>query len=389
VDTTDLIQRGITCVSPSSYVETGAKAEAVVPYEVFEGDEGLARLRDPWRSMELRSADHVFQTFDYAQRWQDTIGRPSGATPLIVALIEHGEIVALFPTCRQRLRGVPVLTWLGGPRILDYGDVVFDADSAETPIDRFVGDSLALLRKHARGAPLYLTNVRDDAQAIGPLLGGLRVLRYSAAPYLEVQGTYEQLLASLTRNMRGSLKRCDRRLAEAGQVECHVFAPGDPGIQAAMEFMVAEQRARFADGLGRTDLFDENHVRYRMEQATNDPHSRVTVLSLDGTTIAASMTVIYRHRMYALMNCFDPDYSQYSPGRALHAADIRSCFEHGWSPYDFCWGDEAHKYTWTSLDTRLTTFVTNDAAGALASAIVTSKRRVGRALENRRKGRTQ
>jgi hypothetical protein len=60
-----------------------------VPYEVFEGDEGLARLRDPWRSMELRAAQHVFQTFDYAERWQGTIGKASGATPLIVALIEH------------------------------------------------------------------------------------------------------------------------------------------------------------------------------------------------------------------------------------------------------------------------------------------------------------
>jgi CelD/BcsL family acetyltransferase involved in cellulose biosynthesis len=360
-----------------------------VPYEVFEGDEGLARLRDPWRSMELRSAQHVFQTFDYAQRWQETIGKASGATPLVVALIEHGEVVALFPACRHRVGGIPALTWLGGPRILDYGDVLFDADSAETPIDRFVSDSLALLRKHSRGSFLYLTNVREDAHAIGPLLGSLRVLRYSAAPYLEISGTYDELLASLTRNMRGGLKRCDRRLAEAGDLEYRVLAPGDAGIRAAMEFILATQQARFAGGLQTTSLFDEHHVRYRIEQAVNDPHSRVTVLSLDGTTIAASLTVVYRDRMYALMNSFDPDYSQCSPGRALHAADIRACFEHGWSPYDFCWGDEAHKYLWTTLDTRLTTLVANDAAGALASAVVSGKRRVGSALKNRRKGREQ
>ncbi len=242
-----------------------------MPYEVFEGDEGLARLRDPWRSMELRSAQHVFQTFDYAQRWQDTIGKASGATPLVVALIEHGEVVGLFPACRHRVGGIPALTWLGGPRILDYGDVVFDAGSAETPIDRFVSESLALLRKRARGSFLYLTNVRDDAHAIGPLLGSLRVLRHSAAPYLEIKGTYDELLASLSRNLRGAVTRCDRRLSEAGQVTCRILPPGDPDIQAAMEFMVAEQRSRFANGLGRTDLFDENHVRYRMEQATRDP----------------------------------------------------------------------------------------------------------------------
>lgn len=360
-----------------------------MPYEVFEGDEGLARLRDPWRSMELRSAQHVFQTFDYAQRWQDTIGKASAATPLIVALIEHGEVVGLFPACRHRVGGIPALTWLGGPRILDYGDVVFDADSAETPIDRFVNESLALLRERARGTFLYLTNVRDDARAIGPLLGRLRVLRQSAAPYLEVSGSYEEFVTSLPRNLRGNLKRCDRRLAEIGLVECRVLAPGDPGVPEAMEFIVREQCARFAKGLTRTDLFDEYHAQYRMEQATSDPRSRVTVLSLNGTTIAASMTVVYRGRMYALLNSFDPAYSQYSPGRALHAADIRACFENGWTPYDLCWGDEPHKYAWTSLDTRLTTFVANDAVGALASAVVSGKRRVGSALENRRKGRSQ
>ncbi len=101
------------------------------------------------------------------------------------------------------------------------------------------------------------------------------------------------------------------------------------------------------------------------------------------------MTVVYRGRMYALLNSFDPAYSQYSPGRALHAADIRACFENGWTPYDFCWGDEPHKYAWTSLDTRLTTFVANDAAGALAAAVVNSKRRLGRAREGHQGGQVQ
>jgi len=352
-----------------------------VTYEVFEGEDGLAQLRDAWRSLEPRAAEHVFQTFDYAQRWQTTIGNPSGAKPLVVALVERGEVAALFPTCRHSVGGIPALTWLGGPDVLDYGDVVFDPDSVDTTVEAFVNDSLELLHKRARGAFLYLTNVREDARAIEALRSSLRPLRHSAAPYLEVSGTYDELLGSLSRNMRGALKRCDRRLAEAGHLECRHLAPDGPGIRAAMEFIVAEQRDRFAGGLRRTDLFDENHVRYRMEQAMSDPHSRVTVLSLDGTTIAASMTVVYRNRMYALLNSFDPEYSQFSPGRALHAADIRACFEHGWSPYDFCWGDEAHKYAWTDRETRLTTFVGDTAAGYMASAVVSGKRRIMRSLK--------
>ena len=372
-----------TCTEPTagaSDVGPGPSARhPLSSYEVYEGSEGLAALRSAWESLEATGVDHIFQTFAYADMWQRTIGAHSGARPILVALREDGRVVGILPACRVGQNGVPLLTWLGAPLVLDYGDVIFDPAAARTPIDEFVAEALRLATEHARGALLYLSNVRSDARAYPVLLSRLRVCRESAAPFVPIAGTWEEYLGTRGRGLRRALKRRQRSLEESGACEYRVLGPGDQRSSAALARLVSFQRARFGGLVNRTNLFDDRYVRFRSEQAA-EPHGNIVALELDGEFIAVSLGAVFRGRSYAVVTGFDEAHAAVSPGLLLAGFSIRSCFENGWNPRDFCWGDEAYKYKWTDSEMKLTTFVSNDIRGAVVAAGAASRRLVGRAL---------
>jgi CelD/BcsL family acetyltransferase involved in cellulose biosynthesis len=358
-------------------------APQTASYEVYEGTEGLGSLRSAWESLEEAGADHIFQTYAHADLWQRTVGAPSGAKPLLIALREGERVVGIFPACRVRQSGMPLLTWLGAPRVLDYGDVIFDP-GATTSVDAFVAESLRLLAKRARGAVLYLTNVRADARAFEPLRSRLRVLRQSTAPYIPLPGTWEEYLASRGKRLREGIGRRQRRIGERGRVEYRLLAPGDPEIASALQSLVSFQRARFDAPWNRTHLFDERYVRFRTGQ-TAEPRTRVAAVYLDGACVAAGLCAIYRGCFYFIVTGFDSDFAICAPGFLLQAFVIRSCVDNGWDPCDLCWGDEAHKHLWTDSEMVLTSFVSTGVAGSALAAAMDARHAIVALLERSRK----
>ena len=354
-----------------------------IAFELIEGADGLNRLQREWEELEACSASHVFQTYAYAQLWMRTVGVPGGAKPMIVVGREEDTVVGILPACRVRDNGLPLIAWLGGPRALDYGDVLFDTASAVTTVDHFVGEALTMLSRGARGAMLLLTNVRDDATAIEPLRARLRTVKQTTAPYVPIEGTYDDYLASRSRSLRYNLNRKWRRLSREGDAGMELLEPGDPEVLPTMERLVEFVRARHNTTGNRTNLFDESYVRLRTGLAAS-PVGRVSRIVVEGTTIAACLHAVHRNRLYCLVHGYDDSYATYSPGQLLHGFIIRSCFERGWDPCDLCWGDEPYKYEWTDLEEPLTSFASDDAKGALYSAAITTGRRLAGATGSRR-----
>ncbi len=353
-----------------------AESTSAVRYAVHSGAEGLARVRDDWRRLELTGAQHVFQTFAYADLWQRHIGASNGATALIVTLEEDGRVVGIFPACRLWDGAIPMVVWLGGPKSIDYGDVIFDATSARTSLDDFVATSLRLLGRHARGAVLYLSNVRDDAHAFEPLRSRLRVFKQTRAPFAPIEGTWDEYLADRSRTVRHNFNHKWRKLASEGDTDMRLLRPADEGVEPAFARLVEFQRARHT-GVARTDLFDERYVAFRRDQVMTEPHSLLSEITVDGTCIAACSHALFRGRLYCMVTGFDETYAVYSPGMLLEGLLVRSCYENGWSACDFCWGDETHKYHWSDRDIGLTTFISDDAKGLALSTVAAIARRLG------------
>ena len=167
--------------------------------------------------------------------------------------------------------------------------------------------------------------------------------------------------------------------------EFALLSPGDPGVAEAVEALTRFQRARFDSPGARTSLSDEHFARFREEQATTDPRSRVARLTLDGEVVAASLHSVYRGRFHCFAPGFDNRFAKYSPGILLRGYVIRSCFENGWDPCDFGWGDEAYKYRWADCAEKLTTFVGTGVTGSLFAAGMGMRRSLVGALGKLRK----
>ncbi|HEY3317550.1 MAG TPA: GNAT family N-acetyltransferase [Coriobacteriia bacterium] len=344
-----------------------------MPYELLAGHEALDSARGDWEALQTSVPIHIFQTYDFARLWYDAAGRRAGAFPMIVTYAEDGCTTGLFPACLVRYGPARLLTWLAGPHVLDYGDIVFDASASRIPAEEFVAEALRLLRASAPLAFPYLTNVRDDAAASGALGTGMRAYKHCAAPYLPLGGDFDGYLASLSRHRRHDLRRTLAKLDEAGEVRFRLLSREDADLDAVIERLMELKRSRY----GRT-AFRGGTEAFRKLQAREERHTFVGALTVGGVLAAAEMVCIYRDRMYLLLPGFDEAFAAYAPGKAVRYHLIRECFARGLETCDFCWGGAEHKYQWTDLETRLTTFVSGDLRGALLAGVAGGRRRRAR-----------
>jgi len=344
-----------------------------VGYELFSGISGLDRVAEAWFALEQRCHCQTFQTYEFARLWQDNVGERIGARPLILTYAENDRVSAVFPACVTPHGPLRLLTWLSGPDLQDYGDVLRDADSSLSA-DEFVAEALLRLRREARTALLYLTNVRDDAVASAPLAKRLRVLKQSAAPFVRIEGEFDEYLRSLPSDKRHHLERCWRRLSETGEVRLEVLAPGDAGLGETFAWIVGHKLERFAR-LGEHDvLLDPGTREFRMAQATSHPDSRVARMTVDGTLVAAELVCVRNGRLCTLVPGFDDSWAHLSPGKMLHYLLLCDCFERGFDTFDMGWGTQRHKFVFTQTAVAMTTFVDRGPGGAALSAALRAKR---------------
>lgn len=339
-----------------------------MPYEVLIGPEGFGRVQRVWEDLQATSAAHVFQTYGFAEAWLATAGAATRSTPIIVCYESAGRTVGLFPACLTHHGRVPLLTWLAGPHVLDYGDILFDAEASDIGVAEFVAGALAAIRPHARLAPLYLTNVRSDALAFEVLGRHLRVYKTSAAPYVDTTGSFDDYIASRSRGLRRSVRKKHAALSRSGEICFALWDAGHPGYEDAVRELLVTKLRRYRALDASSGAFSEGWLDFRVRQALTEPSTRLALLTVGDRIVASQIACEYRGRLYLLVSSFDPEFEHVSPGFMLDYHSIKYAFEHGLEQCDFCWGTEAHKYHWTHDEVRLTTFVSDDLPGRALTA---------------------
>jgi len=209
-----------------------------LPLVLYTGPKALGQLRDGWAELESRCAPHPFQTFAFADAWSTTVCAADNAQPTLVALEDNGALTALFPANLVRYGPLRLLDWLAGPLLVDFGDILHDAESASLTATDFVTQALALLRRNAPTAFVYLSNVREDAAAHSALSSGLREYKRSAAPVLRLDRTYDEIIDSLSANNRHNYRRHERKLAAAGACSFEVVRATDRGFCELLGLML-------------------------------------------------------------------------------------------------------------------------------------------------------
>jgi len=346
-----------------------------VPLSLHTGPEAVELLRDGWVELESRCVSHPFQTHAFAKAWSTTVCAAEHAQPAIVTLEDGDALTALFPANLVRYGPIRLLDWLAGPLLVDFGDVLYDAELASLTVADFIEQALALVQRSAPTAFVYLSNVRDDAIAHPALSAALREYKCSAAPVLRLDRTYDEIVSSLSPNNRRNCKRHERKLDAAGECRFEVVGAADPGFGELLGRLLELQRKRFDHRGSSHQLFEGCVGEFYAEYARRFEGVTLACLRLDGTAIAISYQCEYRDRLLVLVSAFDPEFSAFSPGIRLRGLLIRHGIERGLREIDMGWGEQPHKLFWTSDAVPLTTYVSAGASGRLLTAAARTRRR--------------
>lgn len=325
-----------------------------------------------WRELDRATNAGYFQTYAVARAWLETIGAAAECEPLIVVGM-NGDIPAgLFPAARVKLHGIPVVTWMGIPDILDAGDVLYDRARADSPVEEFVSVALAKLRTTFGRLPFLFPNVRADATVL-PAFNELLVgLERGAIAVTDTGDDLETYLHRLGTHRRKGLRRLERRLENVGRVALQTNRVSGDACGSALEpafRMKQAQRAAQDSGQG---LLSDDYLRCHVLQHALGIEGLVNTLLVDDAPIAYSYDILHGDVAYGLLGTFAVEHARYSPGTILARRLIEELHHQGYSRWDWGWGLEPYKLTWNPAIIGLKTFVDRGPLGrALLGAVAT------------------
>jgi CelD/BcsL family acetyltransferase involved in cellulose biosynthesis len=264
--------------------------------------------------------------------------------PVVLEARRGGELAGVLPVIRHRR----TTTGPTNSHTPVFGPLAADEDAAAELAERAVAEL---------GGALVLEPV-DPAHAATAAFGdGLRrngrltlveALRH--APYVPVEGSFDDYLKGLSKNHRKQLARRRRRLEEAGQVTVEVQT-STRGLGSALEDFVQLESSGWKKGSGTAiasrranrDFYAEV-ARWAAERGS----LRLSFLALDGRPIAAELGLEEGGVLYALKGGFDPAYGSFGPGQLLTHESLARSFAAGLDSYEFLGRDEGYKLAWTS-----------------------------------------
>lgn len=331
----------------------------------FEYVDSVARfleLEDEWDGLEQRSGAHIFQNHRFVRSWVETVGRRANVRLAIVLCRENGTLRAVFPCCIVRRMGIPNLTWLGGFNV-DYGDIIFDFASSLRLAD-FLDHAFALLKKRTGLHACFLDSVREDALIYEYLQTRFRPYRTGVAPYIRIDGSFEQYCDSLKvfrKKMKSDTQRQIRRLSALGPLEFCICRHADGELEKVVRTFIGQKTARLKAQDRTGTIQQPGYFDLLITEANRNPHTHLSYLSLNGDIIAIHFGYMFKNRrMYYYMPSFADDYGTYSPSRVLVYKLLDHCFQQGIEVFDFTVGDEPYKYDWTRDEVATISFMKDD-----------------------------
>ena len=300
----------------------------------------LESVAEEWDSLAMASRD-PFLTVAWLSAWWEAY---DGAMATLTVRGSDGRLVAGLP-CRRISR----TTW-GSPTNAESGS--WGVLAADESTRRQVWRTLAEVgpRRLRLQCLLDRENVeaaRDELEA-----AGYRTVTTSGtrSPYLDLPATYEELLASVSHNLRSQVNRRRRGLEKHGVLRLRDVRGGDE-LQDALRTVLWLEGSGWKTRAGTSILSDpatEKLYCTFARAAAGAGWLRLYILEVDGQPIAADFGCSFNGVGYLLKTGFDVEFQRYSPGLVLRAEVLKASIEEGLSGYDFLGGPDSYKLRWAS-----------------------------------------
>jgi CelD/BcsL family acetyltransferase involved in cellulose biosynthesis len=306
--------------------------------------DGLSAAREEWTALAER-AGNLFASWEWADAWWRVYGhdRPLAVTGCRDAA---GKLVAILPLYLAERGPVRMLRFIGHGPADQLGPACAPEDRRAT------ADAFRRLLEERRGQWNVLL-----AERLAPSEGwagmlGATVVHREESPTLHVGGrSFDEYLASRSKNFREQVRRRARKLAREYEVE---FRLSDAErLDTDLDTLFRLHDARWAGTEEDTSAFDEPRRLFHAafaRHAVERGWLRLWVLEADGEPVACWYGFRFARIDWYYQSGRNPDWERQSVGFVLMARTIAAAFDDGMLEYRLLRGGEGYKDRFASDD---------------------------------------
>jgi CelD/BcsL family acetyltransferase involved in cellulose biosynthesis len=295
---------------------------------------------------------------------------PERATLEVVVIERDGTVVGALPLMRKGL-GWAALSNSHS----DVFDLVADHDA---DVYRAAGRWL----QNKPVTRLYRLDGESAIRSVIPTTSWF-VDREMSAPYIDLNGGAEGVVAAAERSLRRDIQRRERRLAELGEVV--YLDNAHDSLPHALDLCLKLEASGWK-GLQGTAIVSkpatEEFYRGLAALAQARGWLRLSALLVAEHLVAFQLDLDYGGRRFSLKGGFDEELSHLSPGKILQWKSLQSAGSLGLATYEFGGEAEEWKLQWTtSVRPRVNVLVTGSRGVARisgAAARIVARRRIKR-----------
>lgn len=317
-------------------------------------------LIQEWRSLFDTGLTKVpFLRPEYMQIWWQTRGGgewPESARLVLICAREGGKLVGLAPCFVAERAGKRSLLLLGAIEISDYLDVIVSANRA----DEFARGFLNYVKTHLVAEygiqQIELDNILELSPSIQAFqqasleLGlKLEISPLERAPYIPLNGDYEEYLARLDKKQRHEIRRKMRRMLELPTpTNWYIVTDAatlDEEIEEFIKLMAfdPEKKAFLNDKM-------KDQMRLSMRDAFKAGTLQLAFMCIGEARAAAYLNFDFGNRIYVYNSGMNPEYFEHSPGWVLLGHLLKWANENSRFEFDFMRGTEDYKYKFGGVD---------------------------------------
>lgn len=312
----------------------------------------FAEAEPIWRRLEAEVPQFPFQSYDWMEAWQSTVGQARGVS-LSLVLVEspEGQPWMLLPLGIQDRPLGRVLSWLGGSMTDYMGPLI----SRHCPEEQLRSGFLPLWRSIASCVgPFTFAHLERQPKRIcgrsNPFLRLDARENPSQCHHTVLGRDWESYYRSKTSSRtRQTDRKKLRKLEGHGPVE-FVILKGRAEMEELLPTFFA-QKSRSYQELGVEDLFADPQQRAFIQKMTRKESSvHFSCLKVGARIAATHWGLLHEGRFYCLLPTYErSDLTVYSPGSLLRTRLMQWCCENGVEIFDFTVGDEPYKERWCEV----------------------------------------
>ncbi len=297
------------------------------------GLDDFLRAREDWDRLATQ-AGSPFLTHGWLLAWWRAFGE--GEPTCVLIRGSNGELrAACFGRKRREALVSPTNAESGDWDVVAVDDSARQQAWAELAsvgalrvrLERVPGSALPLATSVLRGAGYRVT------ASPGPL-----------SPCRSLPPSREELIGSVSRNVRSQFGRRRRALEREGELTLRVDTSGRD-LDEVLALEASGWKSRESTAI-TSDARTESLYREFAAAAAAKGWLRLYLLELDGAPIAADYGCVLGGSGFLLKTGFDERYGRLSPGFVLRGEVLSASIDEGLTQYDFLGGPDPYKLRW-------------------------------------------